>query len=174
MAFSGQLLDLEPGEHAVVGHLFPRPISMPSDPSLVEVRIVGVTFDDGTSWGHGVGTVQSAAGRGLPARQLDEATVTPRAPSLDGGQAALIEKVIKRVQPDYPPLARAAKVSGAVAVEVVVDEAGDVVSARAISGHPLLKDAAVDAARQWKFEILIVNGKPARFVGTVTFNFQLP
>src|SRR3989442_5993217 len=53
----------------------------------------------------------------------------------------------RRVEPGYPPLAKAARVSGAVVVEVTIDEEGNVMSARAISGHPLLKDAALAAAR---------------------------
>src|SRR6266571_2040646 len=57
----------------------------------------------------------------------------------------------RRFEPAYPPLAKAARVSGAVVVEVTVDEEGNVMAARAISGHPLLKDAAVEAARGWTF-----------------------
>src|SRR5258707_15587535 len=52
---------------------------------------------------------------------------------------------ITRVDPVYPPLAKAAAVSGAVVVEVTVDEKGDVISAQALSGHPLLKDSAFTA-----------------------------
>jgi TonB family protein len=48
-----------------------------------------------------------------------------------------------------------------------------VIAARAISGHPLLKDAAVTAARQWQFAPTTVEDKPVKVVGTVTFNFQL-
>ena len=58
----------------------------------------------------------------------------------------------KRVEPTYPPLAKAALISGAVLVEVTVDEEGKVIAARAISGHPLLKDAAVVVARGWMFQ----------------------
>ena len=57
----------------------------------------------------------------------------------------------RSVTPTYPPLARAARVSGSVVVEVTVDEAGNVMSARAVSGHPLLKDAAV--CRRARLEI---------------------
>src|SRR5215469_4875699 len=52
---------------------------------------------------------------------------------------SLQASAINRVQPEYPPLAKAARVSGRVVVEVTVDELGNVTSARAISGHPLLK-----------------------------------
>jgi protein TonB len=79
----------------------------------------------------------------------------------------------RRVEPTYPPLAKAARVSGSVVVEVTVDEGGSVISARAISGHPLLKDAAVNAARGWRFSPTMLTGVPVKVIGTITFNFNL-
>jgi TonB family protein len=87
--------------------------------------------------------------------------------------SVLREQAIKRVEPAYPPLAAAAKVSGSVAVEVEIDEQGDVVSARAVAGHALLKNAAVRASRQWKFKPLKLTGTPVRVIGIIRFNFVL-
>jgi hypothetical protein len=53
------------------------------------------------------------------------------------------------------------------------DEQGDVTSARAISGHPLLKDPAIAAALRWKFAPTQLGGQPVKVVGTLTFNFDL-
>lgn len=78
-----------------------------------------------------------------------------------------------RVEPTYPPLAKAARVNGSVVVEVTVDESGNVIAARAISGHPLLKIAAVEAARGWKFTPTQLSGVPVKVIGTITFNFNL-
>ena len=80
---------------------------------------------------------------------------------------------IKRVQPSYPALAKAAEVSGSVVVEVIVDEEGNVESARAVNGHPLLRDAAIEAARRWQFTPTALAGSPVRVIGTITFNFTL-
>ena len=77
----------------------------------------------------------------------------------------------KRVQPEYPPLAKAAGISGSVVVEIVVDEEGKVTSARAIIGHPLLKGAAVEAARGWTFTPTTLNGEPVKIISTLAFNF---
>jgi len=79
----------------------------------------------------------------------------------------------RRTPPTYPPLAKAARVSGAVVVEVTVDEDGSVISARPISGHPLLKEAAVSAARSWRFTPTKLSGVPVKVIGTITFNFTL-
>ena len=87
---------------------------------------------------------------------------------------ALQASAINRVEALYPPSAVTARIFGTVLVEVSIDESGNVSSARALSGHPLLKDAAVDAARGWTFKPTIVQGNPVKVVGTLTFNFNLP
>ena len=95
-------------------------------------------------------------------------------PSITRKSGGSFEKsAVKRVQPAYPPLAKAARVSGTVVVEVVVNEAGDVISMRAISGHPLLRDEAAAAARQWEFTPTELSGKPVKVIGTLTFTFSL-
>lgn len=80
---------------------------------------------------------------------------------------------VKRSEPQYPPLAKAARISGSVVVEVTVDEAGNVIAVRDLSGHPLLRSAAMQAARQWKFSPTLLSGQPVKVVGTITFNFNL-
>src|SRR5262245_39368689 len=82
-------------------------------------------------------------------------------------------KAINRVQPPYPPIARAARASGAVQVQVTISEAGEVIEASVISGHPLLRDAALQAARQWQFKPTELSGVPVKVQGIQTFNFTL-
>ena len=89
------------------------------------------------------------------------------------GPPPLRHEALKRVEPAYPPIARAAGAQGLVTVQIVIDEQGNVVSARATSGHPLLRQAAVDAARQWVFKPTIINGQPAKVTGTLSFSFVL-
>ena len=100
-----------------------------------------------------------------------ERTEGPPKPPPPG--APLRQEAVTRVQPVYPPVAKAAGAQGMVSVGVVIDEQGNVISARAVSGHPLLHQAAVDAARQWVFKPLVVNGKPAKASGMITFSFVL-
>ncbi|HXG68593.1 MAG TPA: tetratricopeptide repeat protein [Blastocatellia bacterium] len=85
----------------------------------------------------------------------------------------LQNEAIKRVEPAYPPLALAAKISGSVTVEITVDEEGNVISARAVSGHPLLKDSAIEASRKWKFKPMKLSGTPVKVIGNIVFNFTL-
>jgi protein TonB len=79
----------------------------------------------------------------------------------------------RRVQPVYPILARNARISGQVVVEVTIDEEGNVIGARALSGHALLKQVSLDAAFGWKWRPTLLNGVPVKVIGTITFNFQL-
>ncbi len=75
--------------------------------------------------------------------------------------------------PPYPPIARAAGVQGTVAVQILVDERGHVISAKATSGNPLLQQAAVQAAYKALFTPTILGGQPVKVTGSITYNFML-
>ena len=90
--------------------------------------------------------------------------------TISGG--VLNGKATSLPKPVYPPVAKAAGASGTVVVEVTVDEAGKVVTARAVSGHPLLQASAVQAAYQARFTPTLIAGKPVKVTGTITYNFQ--
>ena len=82
-------------------------------------------------------------------------------------------KAVERRTPAYPRMAIAVRIEGPVSVEVIISPEGRVESARAVSGHPLLKPAAVEAARGWRFQPTLLNGVPVRVTGIVTFVFKL-
>ncbi len=82
-------------------------------------------------------------------------------------------QLVKRVEPDYPELARQARVQGLVLLRVTIDEKGDVVKIEVVRGHPLLVDAAVKAVRQWKYRPTLINGNPVPVIATVTVPFAL-
>ncbi len=77
------------------------------------------------------------------------------------------------VQPEYPPVAMQAHIRGAVVVNAVIDEHGNVVGARAVSGHPFLVPAALKAVLQWKYEPTLLNGTPIAVEMEVTVHFNL-
>jgi protein TonB len=96
----------------------------------------------------------------------------PPAPKRVSG-GVLQGTAIRRVQPVYPPIARSARVSGTVEVEVVIDETGNVISAAVVQGHPLLTQAALDAAGQWKFRPTLLSQQAIKVTGVLIFNFRL-
>ena len=81
------------------------------------------------------------------------------------------DKALQLPKPPFPPIARAARAAGTVTVLVIIDEAGKVIAARAITGHPLLRDGAVAAARQAQFTPPIISGQPAKVRGILLYNF---
>ena len=97
------------------------------------------------------------------------ATPTPRTAPISGG--VLNGKAISLPKPAYPPIARAAHASGTVVVQVLIDENGSVVSAKALSGHPLLQAVAVSAARQARFSPTKLSGQPVKVTGVIQYNF---
>jgi len=101
-----------------------------------------------------------------PART--ESGLTTRRP-IEGGD--LNGKAVNLPVPAYPESAKSAHVSGAVQVRIMIDENGNVVGAEAVSGHPLLREAAVSAAREAKFPATRLQGEPVKVSGTLVYNF---
>jgi TonB family protein len=80
-------------------------------------------------------------------------------------------KAISLPKPSYPAIGKAVKASGTVTVQVTIDESGKVISAKAISGHPLLQQAAVQAAYGARFTPTELSGQPVKVTGVLTYNF---
>jgi len=92
----------------------------------------------------------------------------PRAP-ISGG--VLNGKALSLPKPAYPAIAKQAHASGTVVVQVTISESGSVISAAAMSGHPLLRAAAVAAARGARFSPTKLSGQPVKVTGVITYNF---
>jgi TonB family protein len=80
-------------------------------------------------------------------------------------------KATDLVEPAYPAAAKAVKATGKVHVQVLIDEKGNVISASAVSGHPLLRQAAQSAARASKFPPTVLSGQPVKVSGIVVYDF---
>jgi TonB family protein len=81
--------------------------------------------------------------------------------------------LIKRVQPIYPPAARAAGIEGVVILQAQISKEGDIANLQLISGHPMLADAAVEAVKQWKYEPYRKNDEPVVVDTQIQVNFSL-
>ena len=127
----------------------------------------------------GVGRVVEGGGTGgLGDAQPTTTTTTDDQPpppkkvvpkTVSGG--VLNGKATSLPKPAYPPAARAVRAGGSVAVQVLIDESGRVVSASAVSGHPLLRAAAVSAAQGARFSPTLLSGQPVKVSGVITYNF---
>ncbi len=79
----------------------------------------------------------------------------------------------RKVQPDYPPLARQARIQGAVVLQAVISREGNIENLQVLSGHPMLVPSALAAVRQWRYRPYFLNGEAVEVETQVTVNFVL-
>jgi protein TonB len=135
---------------------------------------------EGIVKGIGIPAQGGTAGQGLPSGliTMEPPNVpppkppTPRIPIRPGGNVQE-SKLILKVAPIYPELARRARVEGLVILEAMIDEEGNVADLKVLQGHPLLNEAAIQAVKQWKYSPTVLNGEPVPVLATVTVIFRL-
>jgi protein TonB len=142
------------------------------DVNAVPTGPVGVVGGTGGGGG-GTGGAPRVEVSGEPPPPPPPAPTPPPKPKTVVSGGVLNGKAISKPQPAYPPIAKAARASGTVTVQILVDESGRVVSASAVSGHPLLQQAAVSAARNARFSPTLLSGQPVKVSGVITYNFVL-
>jgi protein TonB len=81
--------------------------------------------------------------------------------------------LVRKVTPVYPPLARQARIQGAVILKVVIDKSGNVFSVQLVSGHPMLAPAAIEAVKQWKYQPYLLNGEAVEVETNVQVIFRI-
>jgi protein TonB len=99
---------------------------------------------------------------------------TPVVPKVVKISEILNSRALSLPKPPYPQMAKQIRVQGIVTVQVLIDEAGRVLSAKAMSGHPLLVPDSQRAALQARFSPTTINGQPVKVSGVITYNFILP
>jgi Ca-activated chloride channel family protein len=114
-----------------------------------------------------------------PAAAVEESRAAKATDAKDNSKApisggVLNGKALSLPKPTYPAAARNSGASGKVVVEVTIDERGKIIEARAVSGHPFLQQAAVQAARMARFEPARLSGAPVKIKGTINYVFTLP
>lgn len=134
----------------------------------VDPGVARVVTDAG-SGGLGDGTGTAPTGGGAPPPPPPPPAKKEPPKTVSGG--VLNGKATSLPKPAYPPAARAVRASGSVSVQVLISESGSVISASAVSGHPLLRSAAVGAARSARFSPTLLSGQPVKVSGVITYNF---
>jgi protein TonB len=97
----------------------------------------------------------------------------PPAKAVIVSKGAQLAKLIHQVKPIYPPLARAARMSGTVQLIAVIAKDGTVHNLQALSGNPLLVRAALDAVSQWIYRPTLLSGEPVEVTAPIEVNFIL-
>jgi len=128
--------------------------------------------------GMGMGAAGGAAGGVMGSLGIGNAPVPtvkvekPKGPArISGGVIA--GNILVKTQPNYPPIARAAHVSGAVVLHALISKSGTIENLTVISGPEMLRGSAVDAVRTWKYKPYILSGEPTEVDTTITVNFNI-
>lgn len=105
-------------------------------------------------------------------RSIAAAPPAPAKPIRVGGTVQEA-KIIRRVLPVYPPLAKAARISGTVKLIGILSRDGRIQELKVIEGHPLLVAAAVEAVRQWVYQPTLLNEQPVEVIAPIDVHFRL-
>jgi periplasmic protein TonB len=81
--------------------------------------------------------------------------------------------LIRKIQPNYPPLARQARIQGTVVLQAEISKEGTIQNLQLISGHPMLAPSAIEAVKQWRYRPYLLNGEPVAVETQVVVNFSL-
>ena len=178
-------LSLAPGAAFAFSDLSTEIVTLKSPLDFPEnsvVKVVGVQFEEPPHWGTLKTPIRTIISDGTSRQNITSVTSQVSRESSANfdypnkvrvSLGALQGNAIKKTQPPYPIEAKADRISGAVQVRILVSEDGEVIAAEVISGHPLLRMAALEAARQWRFNPTTVDGAAVKVEGTLTFNFVL-
>lgn len=127
----------------------------------------------GDNSGGGGGGLDELARQAPPPPTITKETVKPPTKRTVVSAGIVNGKASSLPKPVYTSIAKAARAHGVVTVQVLIDETGKVVSASAMSGHPLLQRESVQAAYQARFTPTLLSGQPVRVSGIITYNFVL-
>jgi periplasmic protein TonB len=167
----------------MIGEKLIQPVAIPDKVALIEDPPGAAPgLQGGVSTGDLAGLVTSVLNQfsrvtppPRPAEPQISQPVKPAATALPirinvGGDVKMA-RIIRRVDPIYPSLAREARISGTVELTGVIGVDGHIRELQAIKGHPLLARAALEAVRQWIYEPTLLNGRPVEVIAPITVNF---
>jgi len=167
---AGAVSNLALGGQAIAPTEVPRSIAQIDEqaaPPPVDLGNIGVRGGTGDPrvWNSVISSLGNAFRPVLP--PPPKAHQTPRVSHMMEGN------LIYRVQPQYPSLARQARIQGSVVLQAVISREGMIEKLQVLSGHPMLVQAAIDAVRQWRYRPYVLNGDPVEVETQVTVNFVL-
>lgn len=153
----------------------PKQIAMLKEEPIPDVEGTGGVaggVPGGVAGGSMGGVLGGVIGGSAAAAPIAPKVAGPKAPVRVGGRVKE-PKLVSRVDPRYPPLAMQTHMQGVVIIDAVIDEHGDVIEEKVISGPPLLIQSALDAVKRWKYEPTYLNDEPVPVQLNVTVTFRL-
>jgi protein TonB len=85
----------------------------------------------------------------------------------------MVGNLLEKTVPQYPTIAKEARIQGTVVLQATISQNGLIQNLRVISGHPMLRQAAIDAVRSWRYKPYLLNGEPVEVETTINVVFNL-
>jgi periplasmic protein TonB len=156
------------GAHVVAPPAIPPTIAILNEQSVASAP----NIDEGGGVDGGIGTSRSGVIRSVgPAIEVAPPPPPPPHPIRVSHWAE--GNLIYRVQPVYPPIARQARIQGAVELRAIISKAGTIENLVVLRGHPMLAPAAIEAVRKWRYRPYLLNSEPIEVETEITVNFVL-
>jgi periplasmic protein TonB len=174
-----QIVHIKPVAHLMEAGKLVAPKVIPKDVKIIkeeeqppDMGMTGVAGGvpggvAGGSMGGVIGGVIGGAGSAAPPPPKPNVTRTRV------GGAVQAAKLVNRIQPMYPPLARQTRISGTVKLHAIIGKTGAVEQLQVVSGHPLLVQSALDAVKQWRYQPTLLNGEPVEVDTEIDVIFSL-
>jgi protein TonB len=163
--------EIDAGLHAPTK--IPKKIEMLKEDAAPPPAVGGVVGMSGMSGGTGgVGGVLGGIGPAAPAPKVSAAPPPKPAGPLHISGGVMAGTIIEKTQPLYPPIAKAAHVSGAVVLHAVISKSGTIQGLTVISGPEMLRASALDAVSHWRYKPYLLNNEPTEVDTTITVNFN--
>jgi periplasmic protein TonB len=169
-----QVVHVKPQVHLMDAGKLVQPKVIPKDVKIIKEDAPDVSQGmaggvpggvSGGSMGGVIGGVIGGMGAAPPPKPVQQ--------RIRQGGAVQAAKLVNKVQPVYPPLARQTRISGTVRLHAIISKSGQVESLEVLSGHPLLVRAAMDAVQQWRYQPTLLNGEPVEVDTTIDVIFSL-
>lgn len=163
--------------------LLATPLKIPKMVAVVQ-QDVNVAREESITGLVGIvpGSVPGGTGE-IPFGLIPAGPPPPPAPTRDAAKSKQIRvrvggqveaaKLIFQVKPEYPPLAKMARIQGTVRLEAVIGTDGKIQNLRVLGGHPLLVKAAMDTVGRWRYQPTLLNGEPVEVLTEIDVNFTL-
>jgi len=162
--------EIDQGLHAPTK--IPKDIKMLKEDAAPPPQMAGVAGMSGMSGGSAGGVPGGVLG-GMGSTPAPTVRVEkPKGPArVSSGVVAGL--AISQTKPVYPPIAKAAHVSGAVVLHALISKSGTIVNLTVVSGPEMLRSSALEAVRSWRYKPYVLNGEPTEVDTTVTVNFNI-
>jgi protein TonB len=160
---AGQIIAPQQVPHEIL------PIVGNPDPPAINASQLGVQGSTGDRWARNGGF----CGMGNAISEVIPPPIVPPVTQHLRVSQVMEGNIIHRIQPEYPSLARQARIQGQVSLRAIISHDGRIENLQVVNGHPLLVQAAIDAVRQWRYRPYMLNGEPVEVETQITVNFTL-